>query len=65
MNLLKLMMTYEKFENAQDNLGKFINKLQPKTKIFVRKLERILIRLYRQNVSLLFNQTCIYKYIYL
>ena len=33
--------------------------LQPKTKTFVRKLERILIKLYRQNVSLLLNQTCL------
>ena len=30
-----------------------------KTKTLVRKLERILIKLYRQNVSLLFNQTCL------
>ena len=29
------------------------------TKTLVRKLERILIRLYKQNVSLLFNQTCL------
>ena len=40
--------------------SKFINQLQSKTKVFVRKLEMILIKLYRQNVSSLFNQTCSY-----
>ena len=28
-------------------------------KTFIRKLERVLIKLYRQNVYLLFNQTCL------
>ena len=32
---------------------------QFETKALIRKLERILIKLYRQNVSLLFNQTCL------
>ena len=43
----------------RDNFGKFINQFQPKTKTLVRKLERILIKLYRQHVSILFNQTCL------
>ena len=51
------MMAYERFESARDNFDKFINQFQPETKTLVRKLERILIKLYRQNVSLLFNQT--------
>ena len=38
----------------------YINQFQPKTKIFVRKLELIRIKSYRQKVSLSFNQTCIY-----
>ena len=38
-----LMKAYERFENARDNLGKFINQFQPKTKTLVRKLERILL----------------------
>ena len=38
--------------------SKFIYQLQPKTKTLVRKLERIL-KVYRQNLSLLFNQTCL------
>ena len=42
-----------------DNFGKFIHQFQPETKSLIRKLKRILIKLYRQNVSLLFNQTCL------
>ena len=53
------MMACERFESAWDNFGKFIHRFQPETKILIRKLERILIKLYRQNVSLLFNQTCL------
>ena len=66
------MMAYEKFESAQDNFGKFIHKFLPETKRLIRKLERILIKLFRQNVSLSFNQTCLnerllpnYIYIYI
>ena len=51
-----LMMNYEGSESARENLGKFLNQLQPKTKTLIRKLERILIRL---NVFSLFNQTCL------
>ena len=49
----------------RDNFGKFIQQFQPETKTFIRKLERILIKLYRQNLSLLFNETCLYIYIYI
>ena len=66
------IMAYEGSESAQDNFGKFIHQFQPKTKTLNRKLKRILIKLYRQNVSLLFNQTCLnewllpnYIYIYI
>ena len=38
---------------------KFIYQFQPETKTFIRKLERILNKLYRQNLSLLFNETCL------
>ena len=54
-----LIMAYEGFESAPDNFSKFIYHLQPKTKALVWKLERILIKLYRQNMSLSFNQTCL------
>ena len=67
-----LRMAYERSESIWDNFGKFIYQLQPKTKTLVRKLERILIELYRQNASLLINQTCLnegllpnYIYIYI
>ena len=53
------MMAYEGSESAQDNFGEFIHQFQPETKALIRKLERILIKLYRQNVSLLFNETCL------
>ena len=51
----------ERSESARDNFGKFINPLQPEIKPLIMKLERILIKLYRQNMSLLFNQTCFNK----
>ena len=41
------MMAYEGSENAWDNFGKFINQLHPETKTLIRKLERILNKLYR------------------
>ena len=50
---------------TRDNFGKLLHQLEPKTKILVRKLERILIKWNRQNVSLSFNQTCLYIYIYI
>ena len=53
------MMAYEKSKSSWDNLGKSIPQFQPETKTLIRKLERNLIKLYRQNVSLLFNQTCL------
>ena len=58
-----LMMANEVFESARDNFGKFIHQFQPETKTLIRKLERILIKLYWQNVSLLFNQTCLNEWL--
>ena len=52
-------MAYERSESAWDNFGKFIHQFTPETKTLIRKVKRILIKLYRQNVSLLFNQTCL------
>ena len=52
-----VMMAYERSESAQYHFRKFIYKFQPKTKTIVKKLKTILIKLYRQNVSLLFNQS--------
>ena len=41
------------------NFDKFMHQFQPETKTLIWKLEWIFKKLYRQNVSLLFNQTCI------
>ena len=51
-----MQATYERSESARDNFGKFIHQFQPETNTLIRKRERIIIKLYRQNVSLLFNQ---------
>ena len=59
-----LMIAYKNSESARDNFGKFIHQFQPETKTLIRKLERILIKLYRQNVSL-YIYIYIYIYIYM
>ena len=46
-------MAYEGSEGGRDNFDEFIHQFWTETKT----LETIL-KLYRQNVSLLFNQTC-------
>ena len=67
------MMAFERSESTQDNFGRFIDQFQPETKTLIKKLVKIFKKLYRQNVSLLLNQTCfnerllpnyIYIYIY-
>ena len=45
------MMAYEGSESARENFGKFIYQFQPETKTLIKKLERILNKLYRQNLS--------------
>ena len=47
-----LMMANERSESARGNFGKFNHQFQPETKTLTRKRERILIKLYRQNVPL-------------
>ena len=56
-----LMMAYGRSKSTRNIFGKFIHQFQPETKTLIWKLERILIKSYRQNVSLLFNQTCLYE----
>ena len=51
-----IYMTYEGSESAREQFGEFIYQLQPKIKALVRKLERILIKLYRQHMPLSFNK---------
>ena len=60
MNLL----AYERSESARDNFGKFIHQFQPETKTLIGKLERILIKLYRQ-MCLYYLIIYIYIYIYI
>ena len=55
------MMAYDGSESTRDNFGEFISQFQPETKTLIRKLERIFNKLYRENLSLLFNKTYIYK----
>ena len=43
-----LVLVDERYQSAWNNFGKFIYPLQLKTKALIRKLERILIILYRQ-----------------
>ena len=57
------MMAYERSENAREDFGLFIYPSQTETMTLIRKLERILIKLYRQNVSLQFNQTCLNEWL--
>ena len=49
------MTAYERSKSAWNNFGKFIHQFQPETKTLIRKLERVLIKLCIQSVSLLFN----------
>ena len=44
-------------KSDRNNFGKFIHQFQFETKIFIRELERTLLKLYRQNTSLAFNKT--------
>ena len=60
-----LLMAYERSKSVQDNCGKFIHQFQSETKTLIRKLERILIKSHGQNVSLLFNQTCLNVYVHI
>ena len=61
MNFPKLSwaLSDPSYESARDNFGKFIHQFQSETKTLIRKLKRILDNLYRQNLSLLFNETCL------
>ena len=57
--IVSCKMAYEVSESAWGNFGKFIYQFQPETKTLIRKLDMILNKLYRQNLSLVFNETCL------
>ena len=46
-------MAFGRPESTQDNFGKFIHQFQPETYTLIRKFERILMKLYRQNVFII------------
>ena len=51
---------YEESESAlKEKLSEIINEFKPEIGAIVRKLERILIKLYWQHVSIWFNQACL------
>ena len=51
-------MTDEGSESAWDNFGKFIYQFQPETRTLIKK-NWIVNKLYRENVYLLFIETCL------
>ena len=54
------MMACEGSTSAwEEKFGEFIYQFKPEMRTLVKKLERILIKLYRQHVSISFNQTCL------
>ena len=55
-------MAYEGSKRAGESFGKFIYEFQPETMRLIRKIERILNKLYRQKLSLLFIETFLNKY---
>ena len=56
--------TYERSKSARDNFGKFIHQFQPGNQDTYQETWKDL-KFSRQNMSLLFNQTCLYIYIYI
>ena len=59
------MMAEEGSESLRKKFGKFIFQHKRKTIKLIRKLERFLIKLFRQHASLLLIQTHTYIYIYI
>ena len=59
IELESLRCIVSRLKSTQDNFGKFIHQFRPDIKTLIRKLEGILIKLYGQDESLLFNQTCL------
>ena len=53
--MLELVDEFHKI--VPSTFGKFIYQFQPETKTLIRKLQKILNTLYRQNLSLLLNET--------
>ena len=59
-----LKMTSKMVESAWANIGFFLYQLDPKVKRLVRRLEYLPFKIFKKKQSLVFNQTCLYIYIY-
>ena len=54
-------MNTEIFESARGTFGQFLCTLTPKNKTLVRRREKILQKLSRLKLSVVFNKTCLYE----
>ena len=46
-------MAYDRSKSGRDNIGKFIHQFLAEIKTLFRKLEKILIKLFRENVFII------------
>ena len=62
-----LMMAQSRTESTWEinNYGKYINQFPPNTIKSIRQYERINKKICRQKMSIIFNEICIYIYIYI
>ena len=60
-------MPLSRAESTTDiyNYGQYINQFPPNTIKAIRQYERIQKKIYRQKMSIMFNEICIYIYIYM
>ena len=62
-----LMMAQSRAESTRDtyNYGQYLNQFPPNTIKVIREFERIQKRICRHKMSIMFNEICIYIYIYI
>ena len=62
-----LMMAQSRAESTRDtyNYGQYINKFPPNTIKVIREFERVQKNICRHKMSIMFNEICIYIYIYI
>ena len=60
------MMAQSRATNIMDtyNYGQYINQFPPNAIKVIREFERIQKKMCRHKMSIMFNEICIYKYIY-
>ena len=61
------MMAQSRAESTRDtyNYGQYLNQFPPNTIKVIREFERIQKRICRHKMSIMFNEICIYIYIYI